>query len=406
MTRMLDFHTHPSLKMHYLPYLRSSFHALVYSGRFWNPLSFRNRYANLNRSPVQVMLCAHYVIERGFVTQGIRWFSRAVCWAAAPWFYGPLRTADPWKTVQKMMNKLEASVDNTNRWAPRNGKRLRLARRFSDLANLKKNEIALIHAIEGAHALGYGPEQGEDLETFWKRVERRLEGLKDRGVCTITLAHFWDSPFCPQTDGTEEVPARVDGAVVGRKDDLLFRMKRASWRWDDPGHLADAITRKLLDLGILIDVSHCQEHARWAVYDMCEQVDRPVVASHVGLQHFFNHEYNLSDEEVRRIHRLGGVVGLILSRRWLVHPIDRYGSDGCGIDDLVANMRYIRELVGDVDCIGIGTDFDGLTDPLKDCETPDQLDRLAQAMPLYFSDEEIDRILFGNGMRVLEKGWV
>lgn len=405
MTRLLDLHIHPSLKMYYLPYLRSTFHSVVPSGAFWNPLSFRTRYGNLKKSPEKVMLCAHYVIERGFVSKGIKKPARLVSWTAAPLFFGRLCRQDPWEALHGMMDTLERSVANTNRWVSKQGVRMKLVRNYGELENLEENEIALIHAVEGAHGLGYGPQQGQTVEDFWKQTERRLTFLKERGVCLITLAHFWDNMFCPQTDGTEWIPRKNKRQIHQRRDDLIFQMKRANWKWGDPEYLSDRFARKVLELGILIDVSHCQEHARYAIYDLCEEYGRPVVASHVGLQHFFNHEYNLSDTEVRRIHRIGGVVGLILSRRWLVDPIKRWGSDGKGIDDLIENMRYIKDLVGDVSCIGIGTDFDGLTDPFKDCPTPDKLNNIAESMCRYFNDEEIDNILYCNGLRTLKKGW-
>lgn len=405
MTRLLDLHIHPSLKMYYLPYLRSTFHAAVPSGAFWNPLSFRTRYGNLKKSPEKVMLCAHYVIEQGFVSKGIKKPARAISWTAAPLFYGRLCRQDPWEALNGMMDTLERSVDNTNRWVSKQGTRLKLVRNYAELENLEENEIALVHAVEGAHGLGYGPQSGQTIEDFWEQTELRLDYLKERGICLITLAHFWDNMFCPQTDGTEWVPRKKNGQIRPKRDDLVFNMKRAKWKWGDSEHLCDQFLRKILEIGILPDVSHCQKHARFAVYDLCEEYNRPVVASHVGLQHFFNHEYNLSDTEVRRIHKLGGVAGLILSRRWLVDPVKRYGSDGKGIDDLVENMLYIKDLVGDVSCIGIGTDFDGLTDPLKDCATPDKLHALAEKMSLHFNDQEVDDILFGNSLRALKKGW-
>ncbi len=405
MSRLLDLHIHPSLKMYYLPYLSDTFHALMYSGAFWNPLSFRTRYGNLHKSPEKVMLCAHYVIEKGFVGKGIKAPFRAISWTFAPWFYGPLRTADPWETLLGMMDTLERSVENTNKRVRNGKKRLKMVTRVEDLDTLSDNEIAMVHAIEGSHALGYGPEKGESVEYFWERTKSRLEYLKQRGVSMITLGHFWDNMFCPQTDGTEYIPTKKNGRIVPRRDDTVFQMKRASWRWGDPSKLTEPFARKLLEMGILIDLAHCQEHARWAIYDLCEEYDRPVIASHVGLKHFFDHEYNLSDDEVRRIHKLGGVVGLILSRRWLVDPVKRHGSDGRGIADLVENMVYIRNLVGDVSCIGIGTDFDGLTDPFKDCFTPDQLGGIVEEMKKFFSDDEIDQILYRNGLRALKKGW-
>jgi len=406
MHRMLDLHVHPSLKMYYLPYLTSSFHAFVYCGKHFNPLSFRTQYRHLNKSPVKVMLSTHYVIEQGFVREGIKGPGRALSWLISPVFYAKLRRSDPWKVLMGMMETLENSVPNTNKFVTGDGKRFKMVRRYSEIADLKDNEIGLIHTIEGSHALGYGPGKGQSLEDFWKQTEERLEYLKSRGVALITLAHFWDNMFAPQTCGTEIVPKEKDGQIVGTPDDALFHMKRATWQWDDEGKLAERFARKLLEMGILIDLAHTQQHARWRIYDLCEEYKRPVIASHNGLQHFFNHEYNLSDEEIKRFHKLGGVIGLILSRRWLVDPEKRHKTDRHGgIADIVENMLYIRDMVGDVSCIGIGTDFDGLTDPFKDCATPDKLWNMIDYMGKYFTDDEIDQIMYRNGERALEKGW-
>ena len=165
------------------------------------------------------------------------------------------------------------------------------------------------------------------------------------------------------------------------------------------------MVRELLRRGILVDLTHAQEHAREAIYELCEEYGRPPVLSHVGLKRFFDHEYNVSDDEIRTIHRLGGVIGLIISKRLLVDPVKRHGDDGAGIADMIENMAYIREVTGDVSCIGIGTDFDGLTHPFSDCHTPAELPRLAEAMAAQFSPEEIDAILYSNAHRLLARGW-
>ena len=406
MARLLDLHVHPSLKMYYLPYLRANFHALVYAGAHWNPLSFRTQYLHLNKSPEKVMMCAHYVIEHGFVKEGIRPVFRAIAETVSLGFYKRLTKEEPWKALMGQMETLEKAVDNSNRWVFGEGKKFKMVRSFEEIDSLEENEIAMIHAVEGSHALGYGPENGQTKDEFWQQTKKRLRYLKERGVSMITLGHFWDNMFAPQTEGTEFGSKVVKGEIRPRREDEVFHMKRGTWKWGDPNKLSEEFTRELMDLGIVIDVSHTQEHARWAIYDICAEYNRPIVASHVGLQHFFNHEYNMSDAEIKKIHELGGVIGLIPSRKWLVDPIVRHGSNGDGIDDIIENMRYIKEVTGDVSCIGIGTDFDGLTDPFKDMWVPSQLNDMIDKMAAFFTPEEIDDILYGNSLRVFRNGWV
>lgn len=405
MDRLLDLHAHPSLKMFYLPYLTRTFHAAVAQERFWNPLNFQTRYANLKGSPVRAFCCAHYVIEPCFAKRGIKRLGRTLAWALAPGYYNRLRKADPWVTLLGMMETLEDAVRNTNRWVVGRGKRLRLVTHFEQLRQLPTGEIGVMHAVEGAHALGFRGE-AQSKEEFWEQTKARLAILKQRGVCMIGLSHFYDNEFAPQIDSTELIPKVVKGQVVAVRDDQFYEMKRATWTWGDTRRLAPEFARECLRLGMVLDLVHVQEHARWQIYDLCAEIGRPVVLSHNGLQHFFPHEYNLSDAEVRRIHELGGVIGLILSKRWLRSPEHCHYSGGDGIHELVEVMRYMRDLTGDVSAIAIGTDFDGLTHPFTDCCKPDELGRIAYHMQPHFSPSEIDAILWGNAFRVLERGWV
>lgn len=404
--RLFDIHAHPSLKMFYIPWLTATLHAAVYSGAHFNPVSFRTRYANLASSPVKVIVNAHYVIEKAFLEEGFSALSKVFFWLAAPFYYGWLRTADPWKILQKQMDLLEHSEWETNRFVfGKERTRVRICRSYADILSLKANEIGLVHAIESAHSLGE-PREGQSHEDFWNQTRERLRILKDRGVSMITLSHFYDNPFSPQTDGTEVVARKSKGSVEVGPDPGLPWMRRASWKWGDPLHFAEEFVKELFDLGILVDLSHVQEHARAHIYDIAQDRQRPVVMSHVGLQHFYAHEYNASDYEIRRIHDLGGIIGLILSKRWLVDPVDLYHAGGNGIPDLMENMLYIANMTGDVSSIAIGSDFDGLTHPFTDCFKPSQLGRIAHAMTKHFTDEQIDQILYGNAQRVFEKGWV
>lgn len=404
MYRLFDLHAHPSIKMHYLPWFTPTLHALAYSGNHFNPFSFRTRYANLKNSPYKVIVNAHYPIEKAFLKE-FHWLFKGFAWTMGPLYYGWLHAADSWKTLDRMMRTLEKAETETNRWVkPGQGPRIRICRRFADVTRLEDDEIGIVHAIESSHCLGT-QKKGQSREEFWAQTRERLREVKERGVAMITLAHFHHNAFCPQIDSIELVARKINGKLEVIRDTNPHDMKRAEWQWGDRDHFSEEFVRELFLIGIVPDLSHAQEHARRRVYDIAKEHDRPVTVSHVGLQHFFKHEYNVTDEEILRVRKLGGVVGLILSRRWLVDPIDRYYSGNNGIPDLIQNMLYIRELTGDVEVIGIGTDFDGLTHPFSDCFLPNQLDRIAWAMKKHFSEDEIDQVFYGNSARVFEKGW-
>lgn len=404
MHRLIDLHAHPYMKIHLLPYLAKNLHAMTYNGAHWNPLSLRYQFANLRRSPVKVLLNTHHVVERDFLKSGFKKPLQALLYGLVPLHFHRLRNVDPWESLLEQMDGLEKTVRNTN-WTTVFGPRLKLVKSFDQLAGLGANEVAVIHALEGPHVFGY--EIPDDLgpEGYWERTRDRLHYLHARGVSMLTISHFWDQPFAPQTDACELIPKIENGRVVRARDDLLISMKRATWKWGENHGLGERLVREMFSIGMVCDLSHTQEHAREAVYDLAADYQRPVVLSHVGVKHFFDHEYNVSDAEFRRIHALGGLVGLIISLRLLLDPIKAYKHDGRGIPLLVEIMRYLADLVGDVSSIGIGTDFDGMTHPFGDCYQPSHLPRIATEMSKHFSDEQIDAIFYGNSLRVLEKGW-
>ncbi len=405
--RIFDLHAHPSLRIHYLPWISRTFHtAPYYSGPHFNPFEFRTNFANLDASPIKVLMNAHYVIEYQFLKTGFTDAAKRAFWALAPTYYGGLRLADPWKTLHRMIDALNVAVTQTNKLVLPGGRhRLRICTSYAAIEALEGDEIGFVHAVEGAHAIGSGLENLPHDEML-AQTQKRLAFLKKHGVACICPSHFFDNPYSPQTEATEIIPKKVNGKVVAVRDAAFFKMRRADWAWDDERHLAHEFFDELFRQGFVVDLSHTQEAARAKVYEIARQWGRPVILSHVGLKHFFDHEYNVSDDELRTVHGLGGVVGLILSRRWLVDPETRYYSGGDGIPDLIRNMLHMRDVCGSIDAIGIGTDFDGMTHPFADCYQPNHLDRIIHAMKAHFTAQEIDQILYGNAMRVMKAAWL
>ena len=85
---------------------------------------------------------------------------------------------------------------------------------------------------------------------------------------------------------------------------------------------------------------------------------------------------------------------------WL-SPID---SD-FGMRHIEQTMNHIIN-VGGIDAVGIGTDYDGFTDPPDEMVDISELPSLTKyLMALGYSDDQLKAILGGNAMRVLREGW-
>jgi len=79
---------------------------------------------------------------------------------------------------------------------------------------------------------------------------------------------------------------------------------------------------------------------------------------------------------------------------------------------VLKTMEHLRQ-VGGEDVVGIGTDFDGFTDPPDELEDMTKLPRLTRELTApylsprtaKYSDKVVKKFLGGNALRVLREGW-
>ncbi len=233
--------------------------------------------------------------------------------------------------------------------------------------------IAVIHNVEGAHALD------GDLDN--------LEILADRGVAYMTLAHFYANeavnPVFPFPESVQKL-----GCFSGDRNMALGL---------EP--FGEEIIEKMIELGVLLDIAHCTPVARRQIYDIVNR-RAPIIASHVGAFAINPSPYNLTDEEIRFIADGGGVVAVIFMNYWLMpHETRR------GINFIAHTINHFVN-VGGVDCVAIGTDFDGFTDPPDDLKDAGELPKLTQRLIAEgYTQGEIEKIWGGNALRALREGW-
>jgi len=125
-----------------------------------------------------------------------------------------------------------------------------------------------------------------------------------------------------------------------------------------------------------------------------------LLASHVGAFEINPDPYNLKDWEIKKIAESGGVVGVIFMNYWLMpHETER------GLNFVSRTIDHFIK-VGGIDHVGIGSDFDGFTDPPDDLKDASELPKLTQRLLAEgYSPEMITKIWGGNGLRVLREGW-
>ena len=268
-----------------------------------------------------------------------------------------------------MMENLEAQVEKSQRAA--------MAKSFQELnsiLNMGDNKpIAIVHSVEGGHSLD---ENLENLDEFHRK-----------GVAYLTLAHFYPNkavhPVFPYPEYAQKLGCFKD------KHDLTLGLT----------DFGIQVIEKMIDLGIILEISHCTPLARRQIYDIVGP-RMPIIASHVGAYEINPSPYNLKDWEIVHIADTGGLVCVIFMNYWLMAHETKNGLN------FIA--RTIEHFVktGGIDHVGIGTDFDGFTDPPDDVKDASKLPVVTRRLLSEgYSQGDIEKILGINALRVLEEGW-
>ena len=206
----------------------------------------------------------------------------------------------------------------------------------------------------------------------------------------LTLTHFYPNQVASQVDA---IP----------KDMIIRRICDVDMQPGSGPPLTEfgkEVVRRCVDLGILVDVTHCTPEARQAVYREVSG-SRPIVASHVGVQALRQDPYNLADEEIEEIARGGGAIGVIFMPYWL-SPV----REKTGLKSIWATLKHVHDVTGSWDHVMLGTDFDGFTDPPDDVRDASQLGAVTRMLfDRGLPEIEIKKILGGNALRVLRAGW-
>ncbi len=149
-------------------------------------------------------------------------------------------------------------------------------------------------------------------------------------------------------------------------------------------------------LGMIVDVSHLGDAG---FYQVMAHTKRPVIASHSNARAVCPHVRNLQDDMIRMIAERGGVIGLNFCGNF-TDAAEK--NPFAAIEKLAAMAKYLRQ-VGGIDCIALGSDFDGIGPELelRGCEDmPLLADGLRKAG---FTSKEIEKMCAGNALRMLRE---
>ncbi len=111
-----------------------------------------------------------------------------------------------------------------------------------------------------------------------------------------------------------------------------------------------AFIREMNHVGMVLDVSHLSQESFYDAADVC---NKPFIASHSNSYAVCPHRRNLTDEQFKIIKKRHGMVGINF------YPPFLSESENAGVKDVILHIEHFLSLGGE-DCIGLGSDFDGI----------------------------------------------
>lgn len=155
------------------------------------------------------------------------------------------------------------------------------------------------------------------------------------------------------------------------------------------------------ELGMIIDVSHLGDAGFW---DVLKSTKNPFVASHSNARALASHTRNLTDDMIKSLAERGGVMGINFCASFLNDGENGQEAVNSKISDLTAHIKHIKN-VGGIECIGLGSDFDGIAGNLE-IDSPAAFWKLEESLlKSGFTVEEIEKIFYKNVLRVYKDVW-
>lgn len=159
-----------------------------------------------------------------------------------------------------------------------------------------------------------------------------------------------------------------------------------------------AFVKEMERLGIIIDVSHLSDAG---IEDVFLHTQKPFVASHSNARAVASNPRNLTDEMIKRLSERGGVTGINYCGDFL-HDWKKGETSVSRIEDMIAHIKHMKQ-IGGIQCIGLGSDFDGIGGELE-MKSPEDLPLLEAAMrKAGFTEAEIEAVFYGNVLRVYKE---
>jgi len=302
-------------------------------------------------------------------------------------------------------HKAIGQIESVHRLAEGNPDDLEIVLTTADIQRLRNTgKTALLIGIEGGYAIE------NDLSL--------LQGFYRQGVRLMTLTHWNRTDWA---DASGDAAPELGGLT----------------------EFGEKVVRDMNKLGMIIDVSHAHDETFW---DVLRVSTAPVVASHSCCRALSEHHRNMSDDMLKALAKNGGVIGINFSPGFLNVDVekrqmallaevatkhglpatyqdllkvdaarrnvvlDEYKARATGltlprvdVQTLVDHIDHVVKVTGSAGHVGLGSDFDGISETPLGLENIGLLPRItAELLTRGYKENDVRNILGGNFFRVFQ----
>ncbi|MDP4197858.1 MAG: membrane dipeptidase, partial [Bacteroidota bacterium] len=373
---IIDIHCHPALKSYLFE--NSLFSVNLQdehkSVREVNYLRLQTDIPNMKRGGLRAAISAHYIPEVGLMHEStlikMGSSSLSLFWRSLK---EKLEMEDSGQSVFEQTLESIRIFELKIISAQMDSEVVTCAHSFEEFHKLlNEDKIVFLHSVEGAHSLGRSHIPEDHL--------RNLDILFDKGVCMLTLGHFYDNDLVSPTEGIPPLQRRLFDKHTHK--DLTKGLSP----------IGEIVVRHMIEKGMLIDLVHSTPIARKRIFEINDEYKgnkRPLVFSHSGVQKLFVNEaypsdkyYSPDTEEILKIKDCNGLIGIVFMNYWLTGKDDRFLKYEPAMDYVYQTIKVIHTVTNSFDNIAIGTDFDAMNNPSDDLFNHSFLPKLVEYLDM------------------------
>lgn len=223
------------------------------------------------------------------------------------------------------------------------------------------------------------------------------------------LNYVIDNNLCGAILSIEDARA-LCGELVSLRFFYDYGVRAMTLAWNDDNEVTDGadslknsgltpfgreVVREMNRLKMMVDVSHITEKGFW---DVLQESNSPIMASHSNCYSVCSHRRNLNDEQIKALIKNNGLMCINV-----YPPFLENNPEDADIDSVISHIDHVLSLGGE-NILGLGSDFDGIERTPKDISNVGDYEKIFEKMVnLGYNMNIINKITYQNAKDFINK---